>query len=65
MIWGWPTENSWILPIGMAGHAFVTTSLLAGSFLYYREADQWAQKSSAKHFYDSIRDLIRFIGLLF
>jgi hypothetical protein len=44
VVWGWPSENSWILVIGMAGHSFVTTGLLAASFLYYREADQWAQK---------------------
>ena len=44
IIWGWPAEDSWIMVIGLVGHAFITTGLLAASFLYYREADQWAQK---------------------
>lgn len=44
IVWGWPAEDSWVMVIGLVGHAFVTTGLLAASFLYYREADQWAQK---------------------
>lgn len=44
MIWGWPTEDSWMLLIGLAGHSFVTTGLLAASFLYYRDVDLWVQK---------------------
>ena len=44
VVWGWPSEDSWMMIIGLFGHAFVTTGLLAASFLYYNEADQWAQK---------------------
>ena len=44
IIWRWPEENSILVIIGLAGHAFVTTSILAASFIYYREADQWVQQ---------------------
>ena len=44
IVWRWPEEQSWMVLIGLAGHSFVTTGLLAASFIYYREADQWVQK---------------------
>lgn len=44
IVWRWPAENSWLVLLGLAGHAFIATGLLAGSFSYYREADQWTQK---------------------
>ena len=30
--------------VGIAGHAFVTTGLLAASFVYYRDAMRWVQE---------------------
>jgi hypothetical protein len=27
--------------VGIAGHAFVSTALLAASFVYYRDANAW------------------------
>jgi len=44
VLWKIPGEKSWLALIGIAGHAFVTTGLLAASFVYYRDADHWAQK---------------------
>jgi hypothetical protein len=44
IVWGWPQENSWLVLIGLAGHGFVANAILAASFIYYREADQWAQR---------------------
>lgn len=44
MVWNWPEENNWLMAISLGGHAFISTALLAGSFLYYHEADEWAQK---------------------
>jgi hypothetical protein len=41
VLWRIPPETSWLSLIGIAGHAFVTTSLLAASFIYYQAADQW------------------------
>lgn len=44
VLWKIPPETSWFTVIGVLGHAFITTGLLASSFIYYREADQWSQK---------------------
>ena len=41
MVWRIPKENSWLLLIGIIGHAFVSTSLLASSFVFYRDAKKW------------------------
>jgi hypothetical protein len=43
VLWSAPKENSWLTLIGVAGHAFITTGLLAASFVYYRDADRWVQ----------------------
>jgi hypothetical protein len=40
-LWRIPPEDSWFTIIGIAGHAFVTTGLVASSFIYYRDADRW------------------------
>jgi len=42
-LWRVPPETSWLTLIGVAGHAFITSALLAASFVYYRDADNWAQ----------------------
>jgi hypothetical protein len=42
ILWSTPNEDSWLTLIGIAGHALVVTSLLAASFVYYRDADRWA-----------------------
>jgi len=41
IVWQVPPENSWLLMISIIGHAFVTTSMLAASFLYYQEMIRW------------------------
>jgi hypothetical protein len=41
ILWRIPPENSWLMLIGLAGHAFVSTGLLSTSFVYYRDADRW------------------------
>jgi len=40
-LWNTPSENSWWLLVGIAGHAFVSTALLAASFIYYRDINTW------------------------
>jgi len=30
-----------MLLVGVVGHAFITTSLLAASFIYYRDMNAW------------------------
>jgi hypothetical protein len=42
-LWSVPPSNSWMLVIGIAGHAFITTALLAASFVYYRDMNAWLQ----------------------
>jgi hypothetical protein len=43
LLWNATPESSWLSLLGVVGHAFVTTGLLAGTFVYYKEADQWVQ----------------------
>jgi hypothetical protein len=43
LLWLAPPETSWMTLIGVAGHAFITTGLLASSFIYYRDADRWVR----------------------
>ena len=40
-LWRTPPETSWWAVVGIAGHAFVSTALLAASFVYYRDANAW------------------------
>jgi hypothetical protein len=42
-VWKIPTSDSWMTLIGLIGHAFITTSLLAASFIYYRDMQVWLQ----------------------
>ena len=43
ILWRVPAEDSWLMVLGIAGHAFITTGLLAATFLYFRDADRWVQ----------------------
>jgi hypothetical protein len=43
-LWRVPGERSWMSFVGVLGHAFVSTSLLAASFIYYRDATRWVQR---------------------
>jgi hypothetical protein len=42
-LWNIPASDSWMTLVGIAGHAFITTSLLAASFIYYRDMQVWLQ----------------------
>lgn len=42
-LWNIPASDSWMALVGIFGHAFVTTSLLAASFIYYRDMQVWLQ----------------------
>jgi hypothetical protein len=42
-LWKVPSQNSWLMLVGLAGHAFITTALLSASFVYYREMNDWLQ----------------------
>ena len=40
-LWSIPSSDSWMTLVGIIGHAFITTSLLAASFIYYRDMHAW------------------------
>lgn len=42
-LWNVPENDSWMRLVGIAGHAFITTALLAASFVYYRDMNVWLQ----------------------
>jgi len=42
-LWSIPPENSWMTLVGIFGQSFVTTALLAASFVYYRDMNIWLQ----------------------
>jgi len=42
-LWSVPPEDSWMTLVGIGGHAFITTALLAASFVYYRDMNAWLQ----------------------
>lgn len=47
ILWRKPLElggNSWLTLVGILGHAFVTTGLLASSFVFYRDALRWMRE---------------------
>lgn len=40
-LWRTPPPASWWTLVGIAGHAFISTALLASSFIYYRDINAW------------------------
>jgi len=42
-LWRVPPADSWLTLVGIVGHGFVTTALLAASFVYYRNVNSWLQ----------------------
>ena len=43
LLWSKPSNDSWLVLVGIFGHAFVTTALLASSFVYYHNMTTWLQ----------------------
>lgn len=43
-LWRIPPGTSWLTLIGILGHAFISTSLLAATFIYFHDANQWVVK---------------------
>src|SRR5215207_9642480 len=42
-LWKVPPSDSWMTLVGIAGHAFITTAILAASFVNYRDMNVWLQ----------------------
>ncbi len=40
-LWMLPEPDSWLMLLGVGGHAFVVTGLIVASFIYYREGLRW------------------------
>ena len=51
-LWSVPSNDSWMMLVGIAGHAFITTVLLAASFIYYRDMTDWL-----KNVYERLQQL--------
>jgi hypothetical protein len=47
-LWNAPSNDSWLMLVGIAGHAFISTTLLAASFVYYREVNKWLEYVSER-----------------
>ncbi|MPM80053.1 hypothetical protein SDC9_127098 [bioreactor metagenome] len=45
LLWELPDPSSWLTLVGIAGHAFIVTAMLAASFIYYREGLHWMQEN--------------------
>jgi hypothetical protein len=37
MLWNLPPDDSWLLAVGLAGHALVSTALVAALFVFYKD----------------------------
>ncbi|NWF65074.1 MAG: hypothetical protein HXY38_12295 [Chloroflexi bacterium] len=48
VLWRMPAQDSWLTLFGIFGHAFVTTALLAASFIYYHDMTLWVQAALEK-----------------
>ncbi len=45
ILWRTTPPNSWLTMIGVAGHAFIASGLLAASFVYYGSGMRWMQEN--------------------
>lgn len=47
-LWLTPGTGSWMLLIGIFGHGFISSGLLAASFVFYRDGIKWLDESVRK-----------------
>lgn len=43
LLWGMAPDSSWVTIFGIFGHAFISTGLIASSFVYYRKGLIWME----------------------
>jgi hypothetical protein len=43
LLWSIPPSESWMTLVGIFGHAFISTGLLAASFIFYRDLSSWVE----------------------
>ncbi|MGQ0603825.1 MAG: hypothetical protein ACT4QE_19260 [Anaerolineales bacterium] len=41
LVWNVPTSDSWLMLVGVAGHALVSTALIAATFAFYKDRYRW------------------------
>lgn len=41
LVWAMPRENSWLTMLAVVGHAFVSATLLTGSYAFYQGRHEW------------------------
>ena len=44
MLWSTPTSNDWLTVVGIIGHAFISSGVLAASFIYYSRGMEFMQE---------------------
>lgn len=44
LLWIAAPSNSWLTLVGIIGHAFIYTALIAASFIYYQRSCDWTQE---------------------
>ena len=44
LLWSTPTPDSWLYFLGIIGHAFVSSGILAASFIYFRDGTNWMEE---------------------
>lgn len=47
-LWLTPQTDSWMLLVGILGHAFISSGILAASFIYYRDGYEWITSQLAR-----------------
>ena len=40
-LWATPPQSSWLVLVGIFGHAFISTALIASTFVYYQKGSKW------------------------
>ncbi len=41
LVWNIPPDDSWLLLLGVAGHALISTALVAATFVFYQDRYRW------------------------
>jgi hypothetical protein len=41
LVWNIPRDDSWLLALGVAGHALISTALITATFVFYQDRYRW------------------------
>jgi hypothetical protein len=41
LVWNLPREDSWLLLLGVSGHALISTALISATFVFYQDRYRW------------------------